>query len=74
MLKEDDIVVIISARKGTIAWHPELEELPKRLAKVKPESFIVYYPAEVEEVDIRGSRGIDVPKEVLRKKNYEEYD
>jgi Kef-type K+ transport system membrane component KefB/nucleotide-binding universal stress UspA family protein len=74
MLREDDIVVIISARKGTIAWHPELEELPKRLAKVKPESFIVYYPAEVEEVDIRGSRGIDVPKEVLRKKDYEEYD
>lgn len=74
MLKEDDIVVILSARKGTIAWHPELEELPKKLAKVKPESFIVYYPAEEEEVDIRGSRGIEVPKEVLRKKDYEGYD
>ncbi|MCT2536839.1 cation:proton antiporter [Aquibacillus koreensis] len=74
MLKQDDIVVIMSARKGTIAWHPELEELPKRLAKVKPESFIVYYPEEEDEVDIRGSRGIEIPKEVLRKKDYEEYD
>jgi nucleotide-binding universal stress UspA family protein len=73
-LKEDDIVVVMSARQGTIAWHPELEELPKKLAKVKPESFIVYYPAEDEAVDIRGSRGIDVPKEVLRKKDYEDYD
>ncbi|WP_078592644.1 cation:proton antiporter [Evansella clarkii] len=74
LLQQDDIVVIMSARKGTIAWHPELEELPKRLAKLKPESFIVYYPAEEEEVDIRGSRGIEVPKEMLRKKDYEEYD
>jgi len=71
ILKEDDIVVVISARKGTIAWHPELEELPKRLAKVKPESFIVYYPTEEDEIDIRGSKGIEVPKEVLRKKDYE---
>ncbi|WP_225742810.1 cation:proton antiporter [Marinilactibacillus sp. Marseille-P9653] len=46
-LKDDDIVVIMSARKGTIAWHPQLEELPKSLAKVKPKSFIVYYPEEM---------------------------
>lgn len=51
-----------------------LEELPKKLAIVKPESFIIYYPREEEEVDIRGSKGIEVPKEVLRKKDYEEYD
>ncbi|MFC6463460.1 cation:proton antiporter [Marinilactibacillus sp. GCM10026970] len=45
-LNNDDIVVIMSARKGTVAWHPQLEELPKSLAKVKPKSFIVYYPEE----------------------------
>ncbi|MBM4764640.1 cation:proton antiporter [Bacillus sp. B15-48] len=71
-LLEDDIVVILSARKGTIAWHPELEELPKRLAKIKPESFIIFYPAEEEEVDLRGSRGIEIPKEVLFRKDYED--
>lgn len=46
-LKDDDIVVIMSARKDTAAWHPQLEELPKRLTRVKPKSFIVYYPEEV---------------------------
>jgi Kef-type K+ transport system membrane component KefB/nucleotide-binding universal stress UspA family protein len=73
-LQEDDIVVIMSARKGTIAWHPELEELPKKLAKVNPESFVIYYPTEEEEVDLRGSRGIEVPKEVMRRKDYEEVE
>ncbi|MBC5636222.1 cation:proton antiporter [Ornithinibacillus sp. BX22] len=73
-LVEDDIIVILSARRGTVAWHPELEELPKKLAIVNPESFIIYYPREEEEVDIRGSKGIEVPKEVLRKKDYEEYN
>lgn len=70
----DDLVIILSARKGTIAWHPELEVLPKRLAKINQHNFIVYYPAEKKEVDIRGSRGFQIPKEVLFKKDYEDYD
>ncbi|WP_156289818.1 cation:proton antiporter [Oceanobacillus salinisoli] len=70
-LKDDDLVIILSARKGTVAWHPQLEELPKQLSAVKPESFIIYYPREEMEVDIRGSRGLDVPKEILRKKDYD---
>lgn len=72
--KSDDLIVILSARKGTIAWHPQLEVLPKRLAKINQQSFIVYYPAEEKEVDIRGSKGIEIPKEVLFKKDYEDYD
>lgn len=74
MFKPDDLIVIMSARKGTIAWHPELEVLPKRLAKINQQSFIVYYPAEEKEVDIRGSRGIEIPKEMLFKKDYEDYE
>ncbi|WP_235848996.1 MULTISPECIES: cation:proton antiporter [Bacillaceae] len=63
MLKEEDLIIILSARKGTIAWHPQLERLPKMLAKKEQESFIVFYPAEEEEVDVRGSRGTEVPKD-----------
>jgi Kef-type K+ transport system membrane component KefB/nucleotide-binding universal stress UspA family protein len=70
-LKEDDLVVVISARKGTIAWHPRLELLPKKLAVIKPESFIILYPTEEREIDLRGSRGIEIPKEVLRKHDYD---
>ncbi|MFA9557919.1 cation:proton antiporter [Evansella sp. AB-rgal1] len=64
----DDLVVILSARKGTIAWNYQLENLPGKLASANCESFIVYYPAEEEEVDIRGSRGTDIPKDFLFRK------
>ncbi|MBU9713796.1 cation:proton antiporter [Bacillus tamaricis] len=63
--KEDDLVIIMSARKGTIAWHPQLEKLPRMLADRGQESFIIFYLAEEEEVDVRGSRGTEIPKEFL---------
>ncbi|MDQ0255970.1 Kef-type K+ transport system membrane component KefB [Evansella vedderi] len=67
-LTRDDLVILLSARKGTIAWHSQLEKLPERLAFVSCESFIIYYPAEVEEeVDIRGTRGTEVPKTFIYK-------
>lgn len=67
----DDLVVLLSARKGTIGWHPELERVPQKLARLLPESFIVYYPTENKEIDVRGAKGIDVPKEVLWNKDYD---
>ncbi|WP_067729533.1 cation:proton antiporter [Oceanobacillus damuensis] len=70
-LKEDDLVIILSARRGTVAWHPKLEELPKRLAEVKRDSFIIFYPREEMDIDLRGAKGIEVPKEVLRRKDYD---
>ncbi|TYR74358.1 cation:proton antiporter [Rossellomorea vietnamensis] len=71
-LTQDDLVIILSARRGTVGWHPKLEELPKRLAAIEPESFIIYYPSEQGHVDIRGSRGFAIPKEVLRKQDYDQ--
>ncbi len=70
-LLEDDLVVLLSARKGTIGWHPELEKVPKYLLEIVPENFIIYYPTEEKEVDLRGSRGFNIPKEVLRSKDYD---
>jgi Kef-type K+ transport system membrane component KefB/mannitol/fructose-specific phosphotransferase system IIA component (Ntr-type)/nucleotide-binding universal stress UspA family protein len=57
-LRPDDLVVVFSARRGTIGWHRELERMPAVLAQLVPESFIVLYPAEVD-VGLR-HRALDV--------------
>jgi len=46
-LRRDDLVVVLSARRGAIAWDPALERLPAMLADMGPESFIMLYPSEV---------------------------
>nr|WP_327869523.1 cation:proton antiporter [Alkalihalophilus marmarensis] len=71
-LRKDDLVAVLSARRGTLAWHPQLERLPRVLAVAKPESFIMIYPPDREPVDLRGSRGTDVPRTMLSNKSYEE--
>jgi Kef-type K+ transport system membrane component KefB/mannitol/fructose-specific phosphotransferase system IIA component (Ntr-type) len=45
-LGPDDLVVVLSARRGSISWTPVLERLPARLLELVPESFIILYPAE----------------------------
>lgn len=70
-VKSTDLVILLSARRGTVAWHPELETLPKKLAPLNHGSFIVFYPTEMKETDIRGSRGTEIPKELLFKGDYE---
>jgi Kef-type K+ transport system membrane component KefB/mannitol/fructose-specific phosphotransferase system IIA component (Ntr-type)/nucleotide-binding universal stress UspA family protein len=47
-LRREDLVVLMGARRGTVAWHPRLERLPSRLAELAPESFLAVYPAESE--------------------------
>jgi Kef-type K+ transport system membrane component KefB/mannitol/fructose-specific phosphotransferase system IIA component (Ntr-type) len=47
-VKVDDLVVVLSARRGTLPWHPKLERLPSQLAGLLPESFLIFYPAEVD--------------------------
>ncbi|WP_240733037.1 cation:proton antiporter [Jeotgalibacillus sp. S-D1] len=70
-LRKNDLVIVMSARKGTIAWHPQLDRVPEKLAKANPETFIIFYPTETGEIDLRGARGTDVPKEVMFKRDYD---
>jgi Kef-type K+ transport system membrane component KefB/mannitol/fructose-specific phosphotransferase system IIA component (Ntr-type) len=49
-LRPDDLVAVVSARRGALAWHPVLEHLPGRLAELVPESFVVVYPSEAAPV------------------------
>lgn len=71
-VKSTDLVMVVSARRGTVAWHPELEALPKKISSMNIENFIVFYPTEMKETDIRGSRGTEIPKELLFKKDYDD--
>ncbi|WP_078547745.1 cation:proton antiporter domain-containing protein [Litchfieldia alkalitelluris] len=66
----DDLIILVSARKGTVAWHPELEEIPGKLASINQETFIVYYPTEDREIDLRGTTGTELPREVLFKNDF----
>ena len=47
-VRPDDIVVLLSARRGAVAWHPELARLPALLGVLARESFLVVYPAELD--------------------------
>ncbi|MFN7253124.1 MAG: cation:proton antiporter [Anaerobacillus sp.] len=69
--KDDDLLVVITARRGTIAWHPYLEKLPREIATVTNESFIFIYPEEEENIDLRGARGTTLPTTVLPDREYE---
>lgn len=46
-LRPDDLVIVLSSRRGSIPWTPVLERLPGRLADLVPESFIMLYPSEI---------------------------
>jgi Kef-type K+ transport system membrane component KefB/mannitol/fructose-specific phosphotransferase system IIA component (Ntr-type) len=41
----DDLVVVVSARRGTLAHSAQLERLPDELASIAP-NFVVLYPSE----------------------------
>jgi len=68
-LEPDDLVIAFSARRGTVAWDRQLEDLPGRLAGLVPESFIVVYPSEVRPAaEVTGAYGLPAalsPERVL---------
>jgi Kef-type K+ transport system membrane component KefB/mannitol/fructose-specific phosphotransferase system IIA component (Ntr-type) len=47
-LEPQDLVVVLSSRRGTVTWHKELEKLPSQLSSLVPESFLVMYPPDQE--------------------------
>lgn len=46
--RADDLVVVLSARRGTLPWNPRLERLPAQLIDLLPESFVIVYPPEAD--------------------------
>jgi len=48
-VREDDLVVLLSARKGSVAWSPDLVTFPREFHRLVPESLLVIYPSEMTE-------------------------
>ncbi|MFC6903816.1 cation:proton antiporter [Halalkalicoccus tibetensis] len=48
-----DLVVCLSARRGTVGWHPQLQTLPKSISTLVDGDFVVVYPASAERADDR---------------------
>jgi Kef-type K+ transport system membrane component KefB/mannitol/fructose-specific phosphotransferase system IIA component (Ntr-type) len=61
-LLPDDLVVVLSARPGSLVWRRELERLPALLATLVPESFLVVYPPEGEPVVKRDFTETSLPR------------
>ena len=57
LLRDDvsstDLVICLSARRGTRGWHPQLGTLPKSISTLVDGDFIVVYPASAERADDR---------------------
>jgi Kef-type K+ transport system membrane component KefB/mannitol/fructose-specific phosphotransferase system IIA component (Ntr-type) len=45
-LKGDDLLALVSTRRGTLAWHPRLARLPEQLAARAPGSLLAIFPPE----------------------------
>ncbi|HEX5653780.1 MAG TPA: cation:proton antiporter [Chitinophagaceae bacterium] len=46
-VKKDDLVVVVSARKGTLSWHSYMDSIPNKLVKhFSGNNFIILYPEQ----------------------------
>ncbi|WP_255192534.1 cation:proton antiporter [Natronobeatus ordinarius] len=52
-VRDTDLVVAMSARRGTMGWDTALQTLPKRVSTLTEGNFIVVYPATGERADDR---------------------
>ncbi|WP_228434598.1 cation:proton antiporter [Natrarchaeobaculum aegyptiacum] len=51
--RPSDLLVCLSARRGDVGWHPELQTLPKRLSRLTDGNFVIAYPASEGQEDDR---------------------
>lgn len=61
-LREDDLVVVLSARRGTLPWHYRLERLPAQLSEFLPESVLIIYPSEADTPRLEGPPDGTLPR------------
>lgn len=52
-IAETDLVVLMSARRGTMGWQTELATLPTSIATLTDGNFLVLYPASRDQLDDR---------------------
>ena len=50
---DDQLVAVMSARRGTMGWHNELQTLPKSVSTLTDGNFLIVYPTSGERADER---------------------
>lgn len=58
----EDVVVVMSARRRTVAWHPELAALPNALSGTVPGNLVVLFPSEAEPAEVDRRRSSPLPR------------
>jgi mannitol/fructose-specific phosphotransferase system IIA component (Ntr-type) len=61
-VEADDLVMVVSARTGTLSWHPKLERLPGQLAGLLPRSFLIVFPPEADTPRRDDSPAVGLPR------------
>jgi Kef-type K+ transport system membrane component KefB/mannitol/fructose-specific phosphotransferase system IIA component (Ntr-type) len=61
-LEPDDLVIVLSARRGAISWHRELERLPAALPVEGVDTFLMVYPSDTEPASKRDFAGTILPR------------
>ena len=65
-LGPDDVVVLLGARRGTLAWTPRLQRVPAMLAGLSPEGLAIVYPPEPEADEVPAISEAVAPDRVVR--------
>jgi Kef-type K+ transport system membrane component KefB/mannitol/fructose-specific phosphotransferase system IIA component (Ntr-type)/nucleotide-binding universal stress UspA family protein len=58
----DDLVVVLSARRGAVSWDRELERLPTHLPGIGVDSFLMVFPSEARPAPRRDFAGTVLPR------------
>ncbi len=58
----DDLVVVLSARRGALSWHRELDRLPAVLPNSGVDSFLMVFPSETRPTTQRDFAGTVLPR------------
>lgn len=67
-VKNDDLFIIVSSRKGYLSYNAEIDKLPKYLTKYFVDtSYIILYPGQVQDTSGADLKPIEENVEVLEK-------
>lgn len=67
-VRQDDLFVIVSSRKGYLSYIPEIEKLPKYLVKYfMANSYIILYPEQIDPNDHSTFQPVEAGAELLGK-------
>lgn len=61
MIETDDLIVLMSTREGRLAWTPDLDRLPQRLASEFPGSNLIVFYGSEQSTEARAAASAAIP-------------